>query len=302
MNRKLVQQGSSTLMVSLPKKWIEHTHLHKGDEVEIQQLDNTLLISKGKTITKRETIINLSNYTESSIRTFIVNAYRAGYDKVTITFQDDTQFQTITHTLRQYLLGFEITTKEKNKCIIENITEPSPDQFDILLRKIFYNITLLIEGTKERLQKKSEFAEYLDISFSIHKYDNFCRRVIAKNNPVGSTSALYWTFLGILTHAVREFYHLNKYLDQHKIQLKDTKIIDRISHLFKLLSDGFIHKDIQKLEQVHELEKEIIYQELYSLLGKKESIIYFHLGNAAKNFYLSASPLMGLLLESKTSK
>lgn len=302
MNRKLVQQGSSTLMVSLPKKWANNLHLHKGDEIEILEQDNHLIISKNKTITKRETTINLGNYTESSIRTFIVNAYRSGYDQVNITFHDDAQFHTIVYTLRQYLLGYEITNKEKNSCVIENITEPSQDQFDILLRKILYNISLLIEGTQARLQNKSEFAEYPDLSFSIHKYDNFCRRVIAKKNPVGSTSALYWSFLGLLVHGQRELYHLNKYLDKHKIQLKDTKIIDRINHLFQLLSDGFIHKDIQKLEQVHELEKEIIYQELYQLLGKKESIVYFHLGNATKNFYLASSPLMGLLLESKTSK
>ncbi len=306
MKRKLVKQGAATLMVSLPSEWIRKQDLEKGDEVNLEEQDHELIISKGDIRSKRETRINLTNFTESSIRTAIVNAYRAGYDKVEVNFQQDKKYLIILNTLKNYLLGFEITKKDKESCIIENITEPSEEKFELLAKKILYNISLLIENTEQRLRQQNDSKEYESIVHTIHQYDNFCRRVLSKKNLFGAQSNLFWSYLNLLIHGQRELYHLNRYLDKNpKIKFSSFSFYEKIKKAFELLKEGYLEKDLKKLEQLHELEKKSIYEEMYSLLDKnkgKENIVLFHLGFALKNFYLASSPLVGLYLSSKVSQ
>jgi|SRR3989339_1476107 len=303
MQRKLVQQGAATLMVSLPSSWIKKNQLSKGQEISLAEIDNQLVISNSENTTQKKSArVDVTSYTESAIRTSIVNAYRSGYHRLEITYQNENQYITILNTLKNYLIGFEITKKERNYCTVENITEPAEEQFDVLFRKILYNISLLIDNTEERLKGKTEFTDYKEINLTIHQYDNFCRRVITKQKETNAT--LFWTFLGLLIHGQRELYHLNQFLDKNKVNFKDYLFFNNIKQVFKLLQEGFIQRDLTKLDKVHELEKKIIYDQFYKLIQKKqkENIVLYHLTAAIKDFYLATSPLIGLLLESKTSK
>lgn len=291
-------------MVSLPSKWIKQFNLKKGDEISIEEVENSLLISKESKKEKKKVNLNLTNYTESAIRTGIINSYRSGVDIIEINFKDESQYKIILNTINNYLIGFDVIKKEKNICIIENITEPSEEQFDVLFRKILYNISLLINGTEARLKEESKFEDYEEIVLSIHKYDNFCRRVISKQNTFGNESKLFWTFSGILIHGQRELYHLNKFLDKNKVNFKNFEFFSHLKKAFDLLSQGYVQKNISKLEELHELEKKIIYSDFYKLIqtNKKENIVLYHLAVAIKDFYLASSPLVGLLLSSNNSK
>jgi len=306
MKRRLVKQGAATLMVSLPSEWAKKLSLEKGDEVNVEEQDHELIVSKSEIKSKRQTKINLSNHTESSIRTAIVNAYRSGYDVVEVNFQDEKKYAIIVNTLKNHLLGYEITKKEKDHCLIENITEPSEEKFELLAKKMLYNISLLMENTEERLRGKSEFKDYEALVLTIHQYDNFCLRILSKKNLFGVQTNLFWSYLNLLVHGQRELYHLNRFLDKNpKIKFSSFSFYEELKKSFELLKEGYLHQDLKKLEQLHELEKKSIYTELYSLLDKKsgkENIILFHLGFALKNFYLASSPLIGLYVSSKVSQ
>src|SRR3990167_8185350 len=103
MKRKVVKQGAATLMVSLPSKWAKKYNLKKGDEINIEELDNNLVLSKESVSGKRRTSINLTNHTESAIRTAITNTYRAGYDLVTVQFGTEHQYRALLNTMRNNL-------------------------------------------------------------------------------------------------------------------------------------------------------------------------------------------------------
>ena len=36
MKRKVVKQGKSTLMISLPSKWVKDNNINRGDEIDLQ--------------------------------------------------------------------------------------------------------------------------------------------------------------------------------------------------------------------------------------------------------------------------
>tara|TARA_Y100000034_G_scaffold121833_1_gene166548 strand:+ start:118 stop:1011 length:894 start_codon:yes stop_codon:yes gene_type:complete len=295
MKRKLVQQGTSTLMISLPSKWIKNNHLKKGNEINLDLKDNLLLVTPDIKQKKREITIRLTSITESSIRTLITNAYRLGYDIIKINFKNEHQFKIIKNTVKNNLIGFEITKKSKDNCEIENITEPSKDQFDNIFLKVLLNIEELFNITEDLLNSKKIYEDVNEIETNIQQFDNFCRRVISKN---GINNPTIWTFHHKLIHAQRDLYLLIKYLLNNKTKPdKDTiNLLKNCKEIYLLLKESYLKKEIKNIEKIHDIEKIFIYKKGYSLLkNSKNNIIIHHLLSSIRNFYLASSPLTGNL-------
>ncbi|MCX6750594.1 MAG: AbrB/MazE/SpoVT family DNA-binding domain-containing protein [Candidatus Pacearchaeota archaeon] len=294
MKRKLVKQGAATMMISLPSKWIRANNLDKGDEIELEEKNNSLIISQEAKKGKKQTEINLSSLTESSIRTLITNAYRLGYNQIKLSFKDKKAIESIKDTINNNLLGFEIINKSDTSCEIENITEPSKEQFENIFSKIFLNIEDLFEITLLMLQgKKSNFEE---VEKKIQQFDNFCRRVSAND----SDSQLRWAFHAELIHAQREIYHLLRYLEKNKIKPEKEifSLLEDCRKIFKILEQAYKEKSISLLEKIHEMEKEIVYKKGHSSIKiSKNPIVLHHLLSAIRNFYLSSSPLIGIFIQ-----
>ena len=181
MKRKIVRQGSATMMVSLPSKWIKKNNLNKGDEINIIEKGNDLVITPEESKeTKKEAVIDIQYLTETSIRALIINAYRLGHDKIKISFKHKDTQKIIDKIIKSHLIGFEIIKKGESYCEIENITEPAKEQFDNILSKIFLNIDELFEITEKYLTgNKVEFHETEE---KIMQYGNFCRRILSKKS------------------------------------------------------------------------------------------------------------------------
>lgn len=305
MKRKLVQQGISTLMISLPAKWVQEHNLHKGSEIDLNLAGQDILISSTSHQTiKSETTITLIDTTESSIRTLITNTYRNGYDRIIVLFENEKQFQILSHIIKTRLVGFDIIKKEKNRCIVENITEPSVDQFSNITKKIFFSISELFDVTIERCNKHSNSlsfsSDYKEIAERIQKYDNFCRRVLAKERSTNPKTELLWAFLMSINHGQRELFLMNQIIDQNiTISEKTLHIIKGSKKLFELIKQSYFENNLNLLSQVHALEKELMYSKGYAQLQQtkgKENIILYHTLVSIRQFYLANSPLSGLLL------
>jgi phosphate uptake regulator len=298
MRRKLVKQGAATLMVSLPAKWLQRNNLSKGSEVGIDEVEDSVVISAAGPEVKKEIEIKLVNLVESSIRTLITNTYRRGFDRIKVHYETEDQFNILKDVIKTRLIGFDVIKKGVNFCVVENITEPSPDQFENLLHKIFYNIGELFEATKKRMNGDGS-NDFKEIEERIQKYDNFCRRVISKKKLSNLKSEFLWTFLALLIHGQREVYHLNKLLGKVKLSDSTKKFLDDSQEMFEMIKKAYLEKNISILAKVHKREKELVYTKGYTLLHKakgRESSIIYHIILSIREFYQSNSPLSGLIM------
>jgi len=60
MKRKIIKQGPSTFMISLPKKWAEKHRIDKGAEIEIEEMEGYLLVKPEKKEAKMQ--IDIESY------------------------------------------------------------------------------------------------------------------------------------------------------------------------------------------------------------------------------------------------
>ncbi len=299
--RSLVQHGPATLMVSLPAKWLKKNNLGKGDEINVEEKGEELVLkSKNKKI-KKQVEIKLTSKEESSIRAILTNLYRLGYEKISLSYSEEKTLDVIEKETKNSMIGFEITKREKTSCIIENILEPSQDQFENILSKFFLNIDELFLAAGSFAEGKK--IEFESTEKQIQSFDNFCRRMITKDNY--DEAQLKLTFQSAIYHAQREMYFALKILSSSKIKSTSIKlIIEEAKTIFNLLKKAKETKDFSLLEKIHNLEKKAVLDNGYSFLKKSkdpdERIVIYRLLSSTRNFYLASSPLMALLLlESK---
>ena len=291
--RKIVRQGESTLMISLPFRWVKKNELKKGDEVDISDEENILKISSKIQGIKNEKEINILDFKDHTIKTILINSYLSGFDKIKINYSHKKTINVINDILRNDLIGFEIIKSNDKSCEIENVTEPAKEQFENILSRLIINIERLYDITYSNIE--SEKKEYLDLEIKILQYYNFCIRSINKYNKNPDPINL---FLYELIKGQREIFNILNLLDKNKT--KTDKIVIELlkesKNLFELLTKANKDKNINDLEKLHDLRDEIISSGYDSIEKTKNPIIVMHLFNSIDDYYHASIPLYGFII------
>jgi len=163
MHRKLVKHGESTLMLSMPRTWINKNNLKKGDLIQIHEQDSNLLISpEHKKLAKRKTEIHVKTSNPKHLRNLFSHLYRTGVTEITVHYTDEKTFSAI-HEVVSKLLGYEITEHSDNKCIIKNMIK----ELDFNYEEAFFKMKQLIESSfslvKKSFTKKKVDEKHLEI-------------------------------------------------------------------------------------------------------------------------------------------
>ena len=153
MQRTLVKHGGSTLMVSLPKKWLDKQKLGKGDRVHINDFSDRLVLS----ISEREkdfleTSIYLKKADYEEIRTILGTLYRNGYQNVFIKF-DDPKCLYFIQLVTKSIFGFEIIKQEEKNCVIKNINKQLIINEEEIISKVVNIIKTEFIIVKEYLER-----------------------------------------------------------------------------------------------------------------------------------------------------
>ena len=266
MKRKVVKLGPSTAVISLPSKWTTRTNVKPGDEIEVTEEDNKLIIQTNAPKQKKETTIEVTKLAEQDLEPTLTHVYRHGFD--IIKFQNcskEAQERIQKHT-SDLLLGFEVT-KEGKETIIENIAEPTDEKFHVLLRRSFLIIKEMIELHKEGytdIEKAIDFRKRQD------KYILFCRRILLRQKKEAMAEWSLLTFLWHINHALFYFY---QYCHKKKIKKTDSKLLTELEKYFELYYNAYYKKDIELVHEILLKKEEYHFGKIITLLekGKKRS-------------------------------
>ena len=228
--------------------------------------------------------IQLKDMRETAVRTLIVNAYRIGYDKITVNYSGDKN--NLIEIVNNHLLGFELFDKDKNVYTIENVSEPTYDKFEKIIKKMFIIILEILKDIENKELKYNVTR--------VQRYDNFLKRCISKGVIYVKAEPFYWQFLSNMAHIARECYHLNTYLKKIKLKSKEKNILDEIIKMFNTLQEGYLAKEIDILMNLHDIEQKIVYDKRKELL-KNDPIVGHYLISIARLIYVANSPLVGII-------
>ncbi|MFA6089966.1 MAG: AbrB/MazE/SpoVT family DNA-binding domain-containing protein, partial [Candidatus Woesearchaeota archaeon] len=261
--RKLIPHGPSSVTVSLPSKWVKNNNLKKGDEIDILEEDNNLLIKPVYiSDTSKKIDVSFSGISPDIMKNVLLALHRKSYDEIKIEFNKPGVAKDIQTFLNEMQLGFEIIKQEKDHVLIKSISNPEAEQFDNLFRRIF-RITIEYSKKIDAVIADDEDRTYSCLlhETSINRISNYCKRIIVKEKK--SNACFLYSIIDNLNFIVKGL----------------TFILDEVNSR-AVFSKEFLNKyrDMEDLfSQIYELNYKFSVNEYGVLIGKlsnlKEQIV-----------------------------
>jgi len=226
MRRKIVPHGPSSMTISLPYSWVKSNNLKKGEELDVLEEDNNLIIrpiSSNDDLKKIDT--SFIGIDKSTRKDLILALHEKGYDEIKIAYDNDDTIKELQSLLNDMQLGFEIIKHEYNTIFIRNVTNPDAGQFDNLFRRIF-RITIEYSKKIEGILDKKEDITNSSLlhEVSINRISIYCKRIIIKDRRQNA-------------------YFLHAIIDElNNITHDVTRILKELKEMEKTYSKKFISK------------------------------------------------------------
>jgi len=255
VKRKVIQIAESTQLVSLPRKWALQHNLKKGDEVEVIEDGERVVIRAAKEAKPETTKIDVSKAVRLAER-YLIAAYRSGYDEVEVIYDNPTMLQRLQHTASSILMGFEIVNQGERTCVFRNISSSLSSEFDNVLRRVFFITLALARNTHDAITQKrfERLTEGLALETTNNKFTLFCQRLL---NKQGGGSYRLTTYLFLTIYQLEKIADHYKYICEHLLKAKNRKLHAKTLKLFQQANDQlnsyyelFYKYDLQKAEEI----------------------------------------------------
>ena len=282
MRRKVSKIGPSTLMVSLPAKWVKKYNIKKGAEIDIEEQNSKLIINARTEKEGGKISLNTADFGHFD-KNFISYLYQKGYDEIEVRFDDVNTFNIIEKKLNS-LLGFEIINQTQNSCIIRSVSAPLEKEFDPILRRTF--LILLDMGRSCYIAlEKQEYDNLKEIALmerTIDKLTDFLKRVLNKKGYGDKTIFIYCIVRDL--EKIGDIYRdVCKYFLEEKNRKQISKdvlnIFNQTNNFLELFYKLFYKFDKEFMLKLHEEKKNLLKKAFYLFekSQKKEQILIHHL-------------------------
>ncbi|MEK6942672.1 MAG: AbrB/MazE/SpoVT family DNA-binding domain-containing protein [Nanoarchaeota archaeon] len=283
MKRKVIQIANSTMLVSIPRKWAQKYGVKKGDEIEVEENGNKLVIGADAGVELKNIEVDITGLNRTMIIYYIQNLYRCGYDEIKVIFNspvvkylrknEEVSVISILHKEANRLLGYEIIQQKDNFVIIRDISTSSIKEFDTVLRRIFLLIndvsSDLLKGMSENNKPLLQTIE--EKHDSITKFISYCLRLLNKYGyPDHRKTSMFYHILATLDRSVDVFkYAARDILALKKgVSPKTVNLYKMIDEEVKLLHQFFFNFDTKKVDELYTKRNEF----LSSLNGQKSKM------------------------------
>jgi bifunctional DNA-binding transcriptional regulator/antitoxin component of YhaV-PrlF toxin-antitoxin module len=195
MKRKIIRQGIGGGTVYLPKKWLDQRGIKPGDEIEITETGEGLLLQSKSEPSKKKATVEVEKGDAGILEYIMFNHYNAGYDKLTI--KGPVRQKAILDLL-PFLNGFEMTSAKEGELTIEAISESLPEKSEVLMKQAFFILKEDMTHIMDSLNSQQPIdAEIIHLNvIRIGRIHNLLIRMGSKR--VGNRSSFYWKYADLL--------------------------------------------------------------------------------------------------------
>lgn len=264
MKRKINRVGQNTLTVSLPSTWIKTLNLKQGEDLEVIEEGDKLIL--GKTASKRESkkiSYEIKLKSRWTVRKFLFSSYKNGYDEIEFHFKEP-EILTIISEEVQNLLGFEIISQRKDYCLIKNVASPLKESFPDLVNKAFL-VTISMAEDVFNAFKKGDNLALASIKLQESTQNKLClaslRTLQEYKEMVDSTPTFTYFIISDLEAVADDLKYICDYYSQKKIFLdeKTELFFNNFLNLLKEIYNLYLKFDFKVHLQMSK-DKHIIWE------------------------------------------
>jgi phosphate uptake regulator len=294
MKRKIMKLGPATLVISLPSKWARKQEIKPGDEIDLEEQENSLILRLKEDVKNTKEIIDIRNINKLYKRIF-ASRYLKGVDEIEIHFDTQEKSRAIQKRVDD-MIGMEVIEQGKDKIIVKDLSGQNQDNFDNILKRILFLLNSLSDESLKAIQKRETDLEYLeDLEKNMNRFTDYCFRILNKKGHTDyRETAVLYCILFLLEDIGDEYKKFLAYINIHKLELSNEsiKIFEHINNLTKNLQKLFLKFSYEDAIAFAEARDKIISMISKKKIDKKEFIVLNHFETITENMI----KIMGQLL------
>ena len=293
MKRTINLVGQNTLTVSLPSEFVKKQGLKKGQEVDVEEQGNALLIRTEKRPEPEVKKIVLDEVKPITKR-YLDALYKKGYDEIEIHYKDKEDLIPIKEALDNEMKTFEIVEKSQNLWKIRSVSELDDHEFDNLLRQTMILMKEMIKEMRQAIEEKNQkqLRETVEFEKINNKLTHLLRRSLnRKGHPDYKNTILIYIVIEQLEKAadeIRDFCRV--YMLNNKEVAELIKDLDRFTELFYEL---FYHFDNKKVSEFANKRKDFL-RKLESVTKKENPQEFYHLRSYCEILFNLTGPIVSM--------
>lgn len=292
MRRKLVRQGHNTLTVSLPKEWCDINKLKEGDEVDLTESLNCIVLSKEAFRGRAEVKIDISDLDRSTIILLIQSLYTYGHNLITITSKvskvkyhlrdKELLLSSVINDAVNRLVGAEIVSSSNDSFQIQVLADESREKFDVVLRRIFLLVSEMFELFVNGLKSKDRsLIESIAIKHvNVRKFVNYALRLLNKfGHEQANKTNFYFSiisYLGKISEIVKNTAGYNLVEGTMNLTPNCVSLINDIRTSFDFFTKAFYKYELKQIAEFiksRDMLKRKIYSEKKKSLTKDDAFV-----------------------------
>jgi len=259
MKRKIIKQGAGTLTISLPTSWTKLFRLKQGDEIDVVQESNVLVVSTKEQLRSKSVELDLSGFSTPMIWIYLANAYIRGDDEVKVIFDDPRIMNEVSKASNDFI-GFEVIEQGKKHCVLKDLSGTTEVDLDMILRRIFLLILSVAEEGLEALNKKDIAMLNQVLSqrdHEVNKLISFYLRNLNKRGLGDFQKAMhYHTIVNFIEHLADEYTRLYNEIEK-PVCPESAKTFDDVVKLTRDFYDLFYKYNVSLAQKIRDKRDQI---------------------------------------------
>jgi phosphate uptake regulator len=296
MKRKIVRLGSSSLVASLPSKWAERFDLKPGDELEIEEQGNKLVIYTDKEHKKETKDLTLDFERPKYLKRVFAALYKKGYEEIILRSKNPKIIDYIQSNLPTFI-GVEVIDQGKDYVKLSDIVSMDDEQFDNVFRRCMLISVQVAEETIEALKTSDSAAmqRLLAAEKVNNKLTDFCKRLLAKKGYKDELRVKYlYALIQENERIVDEYKYVAKWFQGKKVGHVALDQFTKASKLVRTFYECYYTFDEKKVHHIV-AERQTIEEEAKNLMAKSkgaDAVLLHHAVNLAILVYEMAEPFL----------
>lgn len=300
MKRRIIKQGISTLTISLPSKWAKQFNLEGGDEVDVIESDQNLIISTSQRIKSKSITLDITGFPDKIVWRYFTALYMSGYDEILIRFSEPKQFNLMQEIVDDHI-GFAIVEQSSKSCVAKEVAQPQPDDFDKLLRRLFHMVTTATNDLLNAVLKNDYEAMMIvhESDYNINKISGYCIRILNKfGHPTTQNTMNLEDIARNLERFGDSYKHIAKAIAIKKAKISKTTInlLKEVNNLVQSFLNLYFNFSKEQLIKSYEKKVQInrLIGEQYNIQKGTDAIILSELKQALITNQEIAQSIMAL--------
>ena len=266
----------------------------------MEEEESKLIIQgKGRASIKTKEISLLPEMSEKNIKLLISNAYKKGYDSLTLRLYSPKELSKIEKIL-QDLIGFEIIDISSDNILIKSVALDLEEEYQHLFRKSVYlcneNMDLILGDIKKGSYPHGDTIK--ENRRMITRYTDYVKRVLNKKR--NQEIAFDYLITRDVEKVSNELSYLYAYLEEctPAVDKMTRAYLEMVFTVFRNLLTNYFKQDLRYIEEFIQKKDQFIFKDFYKSLKNKhlDHTILHHAANILRRCSDMVGPFYGKYL------